>query len=76
MICFQDPHHVPQQTIPVSLDPDPVIDAYKPGVDLTLLRKNLSLSIDERFDNHAALQEFARELRDAGRRFRGSPKKP
>jgi len=38
------------------LGSDPVIDAYKPGVDLTLLRKNLSLSIDERFDNHAALQ--------------------
>ena len=48
--------------VPVSLAPDPVIDAYKPGIDISLLRKNLTLSIDERFDNHAALQEFAREL--------------
>src|SRR5436190_58614 len=36
----------------LTLDPaihsDPVIDAYKPGVDQTLLVENLRLSVDER----------------------------
>jgi hypothetical protein len=31
-----------------TLDPDPVIDAYKPGVDVTLLRENLKLTPDQR----------------------------
>jgi hypothetical protein len=33
---------------PVSLDPDPVIEAYKRDVDRTLLRENLKLSPEER----------------------------
>jgi hypothetical protein len=32
----------------VSLDPDPVIEAYKKDVDRTLLRENLTLSVDQR----------------------------
>jgi hypothetical protein len=65
-----------QKGVPVSLEPDPVIDAYKPGIDVTLLRRNLAISIDERFDNHAALQEFARELREAGKRSTLTSRKP
>ena len=46
---------------------DPVIEAYKPGVDETLIIENLKLSVEERFRNLMALQEFAEELRRAGR---------
>lgn len=46
--------------------PDPVIDAYKPGIDRTLIRKNLQLSVEERFLQLMRLQEFAAELRRAG----------
>jgi hypothetical protein len=56
---------------PVSLDPDPVIEAYKRDVDRTLLRENLKLSPEERL---LKLQDFVRclaELRESGRRARG-----
>jgi hypothetical protein len=49
---------------------DPVIEAYKRDVDSSLIRKNLSLSVDERFLQLMALQEFAVELRRAGRSAR------
>jgi hypothetical protein len=32
------------ELIPVSLDADPTIDAYKEGVDRTLLREHLKLT--------------------------------
>jgi hypothetical protein len=51
----------------VSLEPDPVIDAYKKDIDRTLLRENLKLSVEERFINLQRLQEFAEELAAAGR---------
>jgi len=47
---------------------DPVIEAYKSGIDLSLIRHNLSLSVDERFEQLMALQRLADELREAGRR--------
>lgn len=50
--------------------PDPVIDAYKPGIDRTLLRHNLQLSVTERFERLMALQRFAEELQAAGRAAR------
>jgi transcriptional regulator with XRE-family HTH domain len=50
-----------------SLEPadvkDPVIEAYKPGVDQTLLIENLRRSIDERLQNNAAVNYFTEELR-------------
>jgi len=49
---------------------DPVIEAYKKDVDLTLLRENLKLTVEERFLKLMRLQEFARELRKAGRELR------
>lgn len=48
-------------------EPDPVIEAYKRDVDRTLIRENLLLSVEERFEKLARLQEFAEELRRAGR---------
>jgi hypothetical protein len=50
------------------LEPDPVIEAYKKDVDRTLIRENLRLSVEERFEKLMRLQEFAEELRHAGQR--------
>jgi hypothetical protein len=53
-----------------SLEPDPVIEAYKTDIDRTLLRRNLRLSVAERLANLQALQRLAEEAREAGRRVR------
>jgi hypothetical protein len=57
--------------VDVSLDPDPVIEAYKKGIDRTLIRENLKLTPEQRLLQLMKLQEFAEELRAAGRRSRG-----
>ena len=49
---------------------DPVTEAYCKDIDRTLLRDNLSRSIDERFARLMELQRFAEELRRAGREAR------
>jgi hypothetical protein len=49
-----------------TLAPDPVIEAYKKDVDRTLIRENLRLSVEERFEKLKGLLEFAEELRRAG----------
>jgi hypothetical protein len=54
----------------IGLERDPVIEAYKKGVDRTLLRENLKRSVEERFHNLMALQRAAAELRRAGREVR------
>jgi len=46
---------------------DDVIDAYKPGIDVTLIDENLRRSVDERLRNLQQMLEFAEELRRAGR---------
>ena len=48
-------------------EPDPVIEAYKRDIDMTLLRENLRRSVDERVRNLMALQRLAEEARRAGR---------
>jgi hypothetical protein len=45
---------------------DAVIEAYKKGIDRTLIRENLRLTVEQRFDNLMKLQEFAEELRKHG----------
>ena len=52
------------------LPPDPVIEAYKKDVDVTLLRENLRRTPEERVRNLMALQRAAEELRKAGREAR------
>jgi hypothetical protein len=47
--------------MPVSLEPDPVIEVYKKDVDRTLLQENLKLTVEERFRNLMRLQRFADE---------------
>ena len=51
-------------------DLDPVIEAYKKGVDVTLIRENLRLTVDQRFQQLMKLQQFAEDLRRAGRKAR------
>lgn len=45
---------------------DPVVEAYKAGIDRTLIRENLRRSVAERLANLVALQRFAAEVRRAG----------
>jgi len=47
--------------------PDPVVDAYKSGIDRTLIRENLKRSPEERLRALQQLQAFAEELRRAGK---------
>ena len=49
---------------------DPVVDAYRAGIDETLLRENLHRSVDERFLNLMEMQRFAAELQHAARILR------
>jgi len=51
---------------------DPVVQAYKEGIDRTLIRENLSLSVEDRFRKAMALARFADEMRRAGRAARQS----
>ncbi len=49
---------------------DRVIEAYKKHVDVTLIRENLRLTVDQRFQQLMQLQQFAEELQRAGRKAR------
>jgi hypothetical protein len=49
---------------------DPVVEAYTPGVDRTLLRENLKLSFEERARKHSHALAMALELRRAGKAMR------
>ena len=52
-------------TLTPRTDVDPVIEAYKPGIDQTLLVENLRLSVDERLRDNMQVDSFANELRRA-----------
>lgn len=54
----------------ISLEPDPVIEAYKKDVDRTLLRESLKLTHEERLQRLLELQTFIDEVRRAGRAAR------
>ena len=45
---------------------DPVIEAYRAGLDLTLIDENLRLTPEERLRKCMELQRLAEELRRAG----------
>jgi hypothetical protein len=51
-------------------DLDPVIEAYKKHIDVTLIRENLCLTVNQRFQQLMKLQQFAEDLRRAGRKAR------
>jgi hypothetical protein len=46
---------------------DRVIDAYRPGIDLTLLRANLRLTPTERVRNLMALNRLLEQMRGRAR---------
>lgn len=56
--------------LPVSLESDPVIEAYKKDVDRSLLRENLKLSPEARVRKLQDFVAFTAALREAGRRSR------
>jgi hypothetical protein len=51
-------------------DLDRIIEAYKKDIDVTLIRENLRLTVDQRFQQLMKLQQFAQDLRRAGRKAR------
>jgi hypothetical protein len=55
---------------------DPVTEAYRSGIDVTLLRYNLTLTPTQRVEQLAQLLELAEEAWRAGRalRRRGAPR--
>jgi len=55
--------HNDSKLMPVSLDPSPVIEAYKEGVDRTLLRENLRLTTSQRVEKMTSALRFAEMVR-------------
>jgi hypothetical protein len=55
--------------IPVSWV-DPVIEIYRKDVDMTLIRENLKLSVEQRFEQLMRIQRFVNELQQAGQNAR------
>ncbi len=53
---------------------DPVLEVYKKDVDRTLLRQNLTLTVEQRFRKFDSFMEAVHELREAGRKSRETRK--
>ena len=51
-------------------DRDPLIEALKRDLDMSLLRRNLKLTVQQRIDQLIEMQRFAAELAEAGRKVR------
>jgi hypothetical protein len=47
-----------------------IIELYKRDVDITLIRENLKLTVEQCLRNLQKLQRFAEELREAGKKLR------
>jgi len=52
---------------------DPEVDAYRDGLDRTLLRANLMLTPQQRGEKHRQARRTAEELKAAGARMRARP---
>ena len=52
---------------PSTFDPDPVIEAYKRDVDVTLIRENLKLTVEQRVRNMTSFVRALEEIRGAAR---------
>ncbi|HEY7308127.1 MAG TPA: hypothetical protein VH643_02085 [Gemmataceae bacterium] len=65
-------HSVPDRTFDLAPPDycDPVIEAYKKDVDRTLLRENLKLTVEQRFEKFESFMIAVYELREAGRKMR------
>lgn len=55
--------------------PDPVIEAYKQGIDRSLLQRNLRLTPEQRILQAMELQKLAEEVRRAGKKAREGRRK-
>jgi transcriptional regulator with XRE-family HTH domain len=55
---------------------DPVIEAYKPGIDRTMLIENLRRSVDDRLSANAEVLYFTDELRRAVKAKRVAESEP
>lgn len=55
---------------PPTDDIESLIAAYKKDVDRTILRENLKLTVQQRFEKFESFLKFAGEVREAGRRAR------
>ena len=51
---------------------DPVIEAYKQGIDRTLIRENLKLTPQQRLEKLQSLMRGIEEMNRAGRTSRAS----
>ncbi len=52
--------------MPQSFPPsDPVVEAYKKDVDISLLRRNLQRTVQERLDAMISMLELSEEMRRA-----------
>jgi hypothetical protein len=51
-------------------DRDPLVEALIRDVDMSLVRRNLRLTPQQRFDQLVEMQRFAAELARAGRKAR------
>jgi ribosomal protein S13 len=51
---------------------DPVVEALVRDVDMTLIRRNLEMTPQQRLEQLMEMQRFAAELREAGRKVRGN----
>lgn len=49
---------------------NPMVEAYKRDVDVTMLRENLKLTVHERFERFERAMELFEELSAAGERMR------
>ena len=56
------------ELLSVSLDPSPVIEAYKRDVDRTLLRENLKLTPHQRIQKMISVLRFAEAVRHSRRK--------
>jgi len=59
-----------EEFVPISLEPDPVIEAYKKDIDRTLLIENLKLTPTERLRKLMEMVVVYRELHRAGEKLR------
>jgi hypothetical protein len=60
----------PDEFVPVSLEPDPVIEYYKQFIDKSLLRENLKLTPTERVRKMQEMGKVYTALRRAGQSVR------
>ncbi|MGQ9589774.1 MAG: hypothetical protein ACUVYA_05720 [Planctomycetota bacterium] len=65
-------HTIPRlEELPPARVFDPVVEAYKKGLDRSLLRQNLALSVEERLQKLQDFVEFLEALRPPSRRDAG-----